>query len=62
NESGNVEKLKGNVDLNFSASYLLNKNISFFAEVNNALSLKSERWYKYPGYGFLALGGVLVSF
>lgn len=62
NESGNVEKLKGNVDLNFSASYLLNKNISFFAEVNNALSLKSERWYKYPGYGFLALGGVIVSF
>ncbi|MEZ5023650.1 MAG: hypothetical protein R2728_10405 [Chitinophagales bacterium] len=62
NDEGDVEKLKGNVDLNFSANYLLNKNISFFAEVNNALSLKSERWYKYPGYGFLALGGVIVSF
>jgi hypothetical protein len=59
---GTVKKLKGNVDLNFSASYHLNKNIAFFAQVNNALSLKNERWYKYPGYGFLALGGVIVSF
>ena len=62
NELGAVEKLKGTVDLNFSANYHLNKNIAFFAQVNNALSLKSQRWYKHPGYGFLALGGVIVSY
>ena len=61
-ENGDVKKLKGTVDLNFSANYHLNKNIAFFAQVNNVLSLKNQQWYKYPGYGFLAIGGVVVSY
>ncbi len=60
--TNDVKKLKGTVDLNFQANYHLNKNIAFFAQVNNVLSLKSQQWNKYSGYGFLALGGVIVSF
>ena len=59
---GNVEKLSGAVDLNFSANYHLNDYVAFFAQVNNALSMKHKRFYKYPGYGFLALGGVILSY
>ncbi len=59
---GNIEKLKGTVDLNFSANYHLNKNIAFFAQVNNVVSLKHQKYYQYPGYGFLAVGGVILSY
>jgi len=59
---GSVVKLKGTADLNFSASYHLNKHVAFFAQVNNAISLKHKQYYKYPGYGFVALGGIVASF
>jgi hypothetical protein len=59
---GSVEKLKGTVDLNFSANYHLNRYVAFFAQVNNAISLKHKRFNHYPGYGFLVLGGVILSY
>lgn len=62
NTDGNIEKLKPLVDLNFSAQYQLNKYVGFFAQVNNVASQKSQQFYKYPGYGFLALGGVILSY
>lgn len=61
-EDGSVEKLKGTVDLNFSANYHLNPHVAFFAQVNNAVSLKHKRFNHYPGYGFLILGGVILSY
>ncbi len=59
---GNVEKLKATVDLNFSANYHLNKFIAFFANVNNALSLKRPQYYNYDNYGFQVVGGVILSY
>ena len=59
---GTIKELKGTVDVNFSANYHLNPYVAFFAQVNNAVSLKHKRLNNYPGYGFLVLGGVILSY
>ncbi|QQS28584.1 MAG: hypothetical protein IPM47_17300 [Sphingobacteriales bacterium] len=60
--NGDAENLKGILDLNFSARYNFTKNIGVFANVNNILSVKAERFLYYPGYGLNALGGILLKF
>ena len=45
---GGVEKLKANVDLNFSANYHLNKNIAFFAQVNNVFINETRKILSTP--------------
>lgn len=60
--NGEAKTLRGTADLNFSASYQLHKYVAFFAQVNNAISLKHKRWDHYPGYGFMVLGGVVLSY
>lgn len=52
-------------DLNISASYWFGEkkqNIGVFAEVNNILNNKNQRWYLYPQIGFNARAGFLVKF
>ncbi len=52
-------------DLNLSASYWFGEkkqNIGVFAEVNNILNNKNQRWYLYPQIGFNARAGFLVKF
>lgn len=59
---GEVEELKGAMDINLGAKYLLLNNISLFFNVNNLASVKYERFLNYPTYGFNAIGGVFVRF
>lgn len=57
--------LNGLFDINFAASYWVGKekqNIGIFAEVNNILNNKNQRWYLYPQIGFNARAGILVKF
>ena len=52
-------------DLNLSASYwfgVKKQNIGVFAEINNILNNKNQRWYLYPQIGFNARAGFLVKF
>lgn len=52
-------------DLNLSASYWFGEkkqNIGVFAEINNILNNKNQRWYLYPQIGFNARAGFLVKF
>jgi hypothetical protein len=52
-------------DVNLSASYWFGEkkqNIGVFAEINNILNNKNQRWYLYPQIGFNARAGILVKF
>ncbi len=60
--NGRTKDLKGAADLNFAAKYTLMKNISVFVNLNNVLSVKTERYLNYPTYGFNVVGGAIVRF
>jgi hypothetical protein len=63
--SNTDKSLNSLFDLNLSASYWLGEkkqNIGVFAEVNNILNNKNQRWYLYPQIGFNARAGFLVKF
>ena len=55
-ENLDVVKLKGGADLNFSASYHFNKNIAFFANLNNTLAYRRQNFYRYPGLWLASAG------
>jgi hypothetical protein len=57
-----VITLKPIADLNFGVNYYFNKNIGLFANANNVLSLKRERYRNYDLFGFQVLGGIIASF
>ncbi len=57
-----VVTLKPIADLNFGVNYYFNKNIGLFANANNVLSLKRERYRNYDLFGFQVLGGIIASF
>ncbi len=61
-EEGLKENLSALFDLNAGASYSINKNFSLFLDLNNVLSSKYQRWYRYPQLGFNFLGGVKLKF
>jgi hypothetical protein len=63
--SNENKMLNGLFDINFSASYWIGKkkqNFGLFAEINNILNNKNERWYLYPQIGFNARAGILLKF
>ena len=60
--TGNVQDLKNYTDLNLAAKYQLFDNLSVFANVNNALGIKAERYLNYPTYGLNLLGGAILRF
>jgi hypothetical protein len=57
-----VKKISGYVDLNAGVEYVYMKNLSFFANFNNILMSKYERWYAYPSEKFNFLVGLTYSF
>lgn len=54
----NVMKLRGIADINLAGIYNYSKNLSIFVEINNLASIKWQRWYNYPTYGFNGILGV----
>lgn len=56
------DKLKGTVDISLSATYIFSNRFSFFAQLNNLASMKYQRYYLYPSFGFNALAGVTLHF
>ncbi len=59
---GSAQELKNYTDLNLAAKYQLFDKLSVFANINNALGIKAERYLNYPTYGLQALGGVMLRF
>lgn len=55
------KKLKAYADLGVGAEWSLAKNISLFAQVNNLLNSKYERWMGYQAYGMNLFGGIRLK-
>ncbi len=59
----NVGKpLTGGTDISAGAEIKINKQFSIWADVNNILNDKYERWHNYEVYGTSFLGGIIVHF
>ncbi len=54
--------LKGVVDANISIQYNYKRNFGAFINFNNIAATKYQRWYRYPGYGFNLIGGLILKF
>ena len=54
--------MKGGTDLSAGVEVKLNKNFSVWADANNILNSKYERWHSYEVYGANFLGGILLNF
>ncbi len=60
---GNITKnLQGAADLSIGGEYVINKRFSAFADINNLLNSKYQRWKNYQVYGINVLGGVIMRF
>ncbi|RYD56283.1 MAG: hypothetical protein EOP56_13195 [Sphingobacteriales bacterium] len=57
-----TEKLNPILDLGGSAEYEITDRIGAFAQVNNLLNNRYQRWYMYETFGFNIFGGVRVKF
>ncbi len=53
---------KGGTDLSAGLEYKINKQFSVWADANNLLNSKYERWNNYQVYGINFLGGIIVRF
>ncbi|MES2429327.1 MAG: hypothetical protein V4556_00240 [Bacteroidota bacterium] len=59
----NITKdLKGAADLSAGAEYSINKRLTAWADINNLLNNKYQRWNNYPVYGINFLGGIIMKF
>ena len=54
--------MKGGTDLSAGVEVRLNKNFSVWADANNILNSKYERWHNYEVYGANFMGGILLNF
>lgn len=54
--------LKGTADINLGFDYIMNKHISFFANLNNIANIKYSPYYLYPGFGINGMIGAKFSF
>lgn len=59
---GSPDKLNTLLDLNASADYHFSKNIGAFAQVNNLLNNRYQRWQYYPMVGLNVLAGIRARF
>ena len=59
---GSQKNMKGGTDLSLGAEFKINKQFSAWADFNNVLNSKYERWNNYPVYGFQVMGGVIFRF
>ncbi|MDX2134331.1 MAG: hypothetical protein SFV52_06080 [Saprospiraceae bacterium] len=62
NENGDVSNTNSLFDLNFGGQFYFTENIGVFAEFNNVLNNKRERWLNYPMFGTNFLAGVQARF
>ena len=58
----NLIPIKGLIDINFSGTYYIMKNIGIFCDINNLAFQKWNRFYKYPTYNFQVIAGVKLAF
>lgn len=54
--------MKGGTDVSAGIEVKINKNFSIWADANNILNSKYERWHNYEVYGSNFIGGILLSF
>jgi len=59
---GQSTRFEGGNDLSLEARYIIRKNVSAFAGLNNIFGKTYQRWYRYPVYGIQALGGLEFRF
>lgn len=59
---GKYKNLNSLFDLSFAGEYWFAEKIAAFAEVNNILDNKRERWLYYPTYGINFLAGLSMRF
>ena len=59
---GSTVNLNALLDLSFGASFQLSENIGAFANVNNVLNNRWQRWQYYPTFGLNALAGISARF
>ncbi len=61
--NGNTfQTLSGAADLSAGVEFAITKKISLWADLNNILNNKYERWHNYPVYGLNVLAGAMVKF
>ena len=61
-QTGTTHNLKSIVDLNLKIDYLLTRNFSAFASINNLLGKNYERYLYYPQQGLNFLAGLSFQF
>ena len=61
-EDGTTTELGGTFDINLGATYKFSDRFSFFLQLNNLASIKYERYYHYPTYGFNAMAGAIFRY
>ncbi len=59
---GTAQKLRGTADINLGATYAVNSYFTAWVDVNNMASIKHQRYYLYPSYGFRFMAGLQFSF
>ena len=60
-DTGTSQQLNDVVDLGTSVDYLLLKKLSVFANFQNILAYRNERYLNYPTRGFQFLGGLTYT-
>lgn len=61
-KGGLVKDLKGGTDLSAGAEFRVNDKFRAWADLNNILNNKYQRWNNYPVYGFQVMGGIIYNF
>jgi hypothetical protein len=61
-ENQEIQRLQGLYDLNVGLRYQASEHVALFADINNILHNRNQRWYQYPQLGFNAMAGVEVRF
>lgn len=62
NRFGSVGNGNPLFDLSLRGEYYFTEKFGAFLGLNNVASVKYQRWYRYPSYGFNVLGGISVRF
>ncbi|GEM_PF-1086930 len=57
-----TKELNPTADINIGATYKFSKHFSFFCNLNNLASIKYEKYYLYPSYGFNGMIGAIFTY
>lgn len=61
-ENQEIGLLQGLYDLNIGVHFQVTRNVALFADINNILHNRNQRWYQYRQIGFNAMVGAKVRF